>query len=91
MSQNKFPTKNFWGRNGVAVSTKKQQERILNYMKKHGSISSSEAYHKLGISQLSVRISELEAQGVKIKSRCNSCSVNNLTYFLGGDSVKKER
>lgn len=89
MSQNKFPTKNFWGRNGVAVSTKKQQERILNYMKKYGSISSSEAYHKLGISQLSVRISELEAQGFKIKSRCKSYSVKNLTYYLGEDSVKK--
>lgn len=89
MVQNKFPTKNFWGRNGVAVSTKKQQKRIIDYINRHGSISSSEAYHKIGISQLSVRISELEAQGFKIKRQFLSCSTKNLTYYLGENSVKK--
>lgn len=44
-----------------------QCEKVLNYMKDHGSITSRQAYH-LGIMRLASRISELKTAGYKIKS-----------------------
>ena len=43
-----------------------QRERILDYMKEFGSISSLEAFKDLGITRLSARIHELERQGITI-------------------------
>ena len=43
-----------------------QRERILNYMKEFGSISSLEAFSDLGITRLAARIAELEHQGIHI-------------------------
>ena len=44
-----------------------QRERILDYMKEFGSISSLEAFRDLGITRLAARIHELERQGIEIK------------------------
>lgn len=44
-----------------------QCERIIEYMKTHGSITARQAYH-LGIMRLASRISDLRRAGVKIKS-----------------------
>ena len=43
-----------------------QSEQILNYMKEHGSITSMEAFSRLGITRLSARIYDLRKDGVKI-------------------------
>ena len=44
-----------------------QRDRILEYMKEFGSISSLEAFKDLGITRLAARIAELEHQGVQIE------------------------
>lgn len=43
-----------------------QGERILQYMKEHGSITPMEAFNELGITKLSTRIGELVSAGKKI-------------------------
>ena len=40
-----------------------QKQRILDYIKAHGSITSLEAYKYLGITQLGARIFELKDEG----------------------------
>lgn len=45
-----------------------QNEMILNHIKKHGSITSMEAFAEYNITRLSGRIHELRAQGYKITS-----------------------
>jgi len=40
-----------------------QRQKILNYIKKWGSITSYQAYMDLGITQLATRISELKEEG----------------------------
>lgn len=40
-----------------------QQNRIRDYMKKHGSITQMEATHELSCTKLSTRISEMRANG----------------------------
>lgn len=42
---------------------KSQKEEILDYIKKHGSITSYEAYQKLGITQLGARLDQLRKDG----------------------------
>lgn len=44
-----------------------QCEKIVEYMKTHGSITARQAYH-LGIMRLASRISELRAAGMRIKT-----------------------
>lgn len=46
-----------------------QHERILDYMKRHGSITSFEAFANLGVMHLSGRISELQRMGTAIEKR----------------------
>ena len=45
-----------------------QNERVLNYMREHGSIDPMRAVRDLGIYRLSARIYDLKALGVAIKS-----------------------
>ena len=45
-----------------------QNEMILNHIKKHGSITSMEAFAEYNITRLSGRIHELRAQGYNITS-----------------------
>ena len=43
-----------------------QRERIYNYMKEHGSITSLECSDKLRITKLTTRLSEMRREGIKI-------------------------
>ena len=43
-----------------------QNERVYNYMLKHGSITSLEAFEQLGVTRLSARIFDLRLLGYKI-------------------------
>lgn len=45
-----------------------QCERVLNYMRRFGSISSFEAFSDLGIVRLASRIHDLKCQGYNITS-----------------------
>lgn len=45
-----------------------QCEKVLQYMKERGSITSWDAVYNLGIFRLSARISDLKADGYRIKS-----------------------
>lgn len=44
-----------------------QKTQILDYIEKHGSISSYEAYARLGITQLGARIDDLQNDGYVFK------------------------
>lgn len=43
-----------------------QEQRILKYLDKHGSITQIEALKDLGVMRLASRVSDLRRQGVKI-------------------------
>lgn len=45
-----------------------QKDRIINYIRQFGSISSWEAYSDLGITQLGARIDQLKKEGYEFKS-----------------------
>ena len=45
-----------------------QKNRIINYIREYGSISSLEAYEKLGVTQLGARINQLMKDGYKFKT-----------------------
>lgn len=47
----------------------KQTERVLAYMRKHGSITQREADRKLGVSRLQSRTSELKTEGYMITGK----------------------
>lgn len=49
-----------------------QRERIVEYIRKFGSITSSDAYNDLGITQLATRIKELKEQGYEFKTEWES-------------------
>lgn len=66
-----------------------QHDRIVDYIKKHGSITTLDAYNDLGITKLTTRISEMRRMGmtiigerVTVKNRYNEeCSVNRYTMM----------
>lgn len=60
-----------------------QCQRILEYLKQHGSITSWEAYSQLGVTQLSARITNLKDRGyVFVKERvCKNNRFNEKTRF----------
>lgn len=45
-----------------------QKDRIINYIREFGSISSWEAYRDLGITQLGARIDQLKKDGYEFKT-----------------------
>ena len=47
----------------------KQQQRVLDYMNQHGSITSLEAFQHLWVTRLSAVIFELKRKGYNIRSR----------------------
>lgn len=49
-----------------------QRDRVINYIREFGSISSWEAYKDLGITQLATRIKELKEQGYEFKTKWES-------------------
>lgn len=49
-----------------------QRQRIIDYIKKFGSITSKDAYNDLGITQLATRIRELKERGYEFKTEWES-------------------
>lgn len=49
-----------------------QRQRIINYIRECGSITSLDAYKDLGITQLATRIKELKEQGYEFKTKMES-------------------
>lgn len=49
-----------------------QKDRILEYIRNFGSISSFEAYANLGITQLGARIDQLKKEGFKFRTEWES-------------------
>ena len=49
-----------------------QKDRILEYIRNFGSISSFEAYADLGITQLGARIDQLKKEGYEFKTEWES-------------------
>jgi hypothetical protein len=49
-----------------------QKDRILEYIRNFGSISSFEAYSDLGITQLGARIDQLKKEGYEFKNEWES-------------------
>lgn len=49
-----------------------QKQRIINYIRQFGSISSWEAYSDLGITQLGARIDQLKKEGYEFKTEWES-------------------
>lgn len=49
-----------------------QKQRIINYIRQFGSISSWEAYSDLGITQLGARIDQLKKEGFLFKTEWES-------------------
>ena len=58
-----------------------QKEQVLDYIKKHGSISTIQAFH-IGITRLSARIWDLKDEGVPIISK---------TIYYRADDGKRKR
>ncbi len=66
-----------------------QHSRIIEYMKKYGSITTLEAFTDLGITKLTTRISEMRKLGIRIlgkrievKNRFDeTCHVNRYTLW----------
>ena len=44
-----------------------QKDRILDFIKKHGSITPMDAYGQLGITKLSTRVGEMRREGIEFK------------------------
>lgn len=67
-----------------------QEQRLLQYLKDHGSINPLQALQELGIFRLAARVNDLRNSGVAITSR--STKVTNrfgeecrvATYYLTG-------
>lgn len=49
-----------------------QRDKVIDYIKKFGSITSFEAYADLGITQLGARVFELKERGFKILTTCET-------------------
>ena len=49
-----------------------QKDRIINYIRQFGSITSFEAYQDLGITQLGARIDQLKKEGYEFRTEWES-------------------
>lgn len=49
-----------------------QKERIIEYIRKFGSITSKEAFNDLGITQLGARLDQLKKEGYLFKTKTES-------------------
>ena len=49
-----------------------QKDRVINYIREFGSISSWEAYADLGITQLGARIDQLKKEGYEFRTEWES-------------------
>lgn len=72
---------------------KNQKTEVIEYIQKHGSISSYEAYAHLGITQLGARIDDLKKDGYVfekewIRKRKNGKVKDYIKYKLAGEVNK---
>ena len=72
---------------------KSQKTEVIEYIQKHGSISSYEAYAHLGITQLGARIDNLKKDGYVfekewIRKRKNGKVKDYIKYKLAGEVNK---
>lgn len=72
---------------------KSQKTEVIEYIQKHGSISSYEAYARLGITQLGARIDDLQKDGYVfekewIRKRKNGKVKDYIKYKLAGEVNK---
>ena len=74
-----------------------QHQKIMNYIRENGSITTLEASDKLRITKLTTRISELRSHGVDIigihesyKNESGEVSHYN-RYFFGDNAPKQEQ
>lgn len=72
-----------------AINSYTQGQKIIEYMKRYGSITPMDAFHKLNITKLSTRIGELEARNQVKVTRLMETSENSegvksryMRYFL---------
>jgi len=54
------------------MKEKSQKEKILEYLKKHGSITTMQAINYFHCTRISARIAELRADGWNIETECES-------------------
>ena len=70
-----------------------QKDRILQYIREFGSISSWEAYQELGITQLGARIDNLKKEGYQFRTEWESSTnrykekVEYKRYYLVDDII----
>lgn len=67
------------------MENKTQHEKILDYMKHHGSITTMQAFADLGCTKLTTRISELRKLGYNVQSvKCTNDETGSKynKYFL---------
>lgn len=70
-----------------------QKDRILQYIRRFGSISSWEAYQELGITQLGARVDNLKKEGYQFRTEWESSTnrygekVDYKRYYLVDDTI----
>lgn len=70
-----------------------QKDRILQYIREFGSISSWEAYKELGITQLGARIDQLKKEGYEFRTEWESSTnrygdkTDYKRYYLVDDMI----
>lgn len=68
-----------------------QRQRIIDYIKEFGSITSLDAYKDLGITQLGARIDQLKKEGYRFKTEWESSKnrfgdkTDYKRYYLEGE------
>lgn len=62
------------------MNTESQCIKVVRFMRKHGSITSAQAFYRLGCSRLAARIKDLKKRGTRIADR----------WVWKGDSRVKE-
>ncbi len=72
---------------------KNQKTEVIEYIQKHGSISSYEAYACLGITQLGARIDNLQKDGYVfekewVRKRKNGKIKDYIKYKLAGEVIE---
>lgn len=54
-----------------------QASKVINYLKKHGSITSLDAIREIGCTRLAAQIFNLKQKGYKIKSEMKTVNTRN--------------
>lgn len=76
---------------------KTQKKKIIEYIRKFGSISSWEAYRDLGITQFATRVKELKEEGCKFQTKWEKRKnqegklVNFKRFYFGSNTSKNDK